>query len=415
MQVRRIVAATLVAGGVGLVVLLSRPVPEPVVEEAPPEPEIWVANDTLAPGQQLGTLFARHGIGAAELPTVLDLLGLDARRVRAGQAFRFAREDSLGTAYEVTVRSSPEAETRVTRSESGWSAEVRPIRWETHQVRLESTIETSLYDAMTDAVLTEDIDAGGKVRLAWDLADVFAWSVDFSRDIQPDDRFVILFERSVSELGESRVGRILASRLEVNGKELTAFRFETPDGKQQYFDEEGLSLKRAFLRAPLEFRRMSSGFSRSRRHPILGVWRKHEGIDYSANSGTPVMAAGDGTVVRAGWAGGYGRLVELRHRSGITTRYAHLRGFASGIRAGARVSQGQAIGYVGASGLARGAHLHYEFRQNGVARDPNRVDLGNGEPVPAALLPSFELERGRLVALLEAQPPNPADVALDAK
>lgn len=412
MRVRGIIAAGLIVGGIALAVSRTPPASETEGLEPPAEPVTWVANDTLAPGQQLGDLFGRHGIGAGELQDVLDLLGLDPRRVPAGQAFRFTREDSLGTALEVTVRTSPEAETRVLRGDSGWTASVRPIRWETHQVRLESTIETSLYDAMTAARLSEDIDAGGKVRLAWDLADVFAWSVDFSRDIQPDDRFVILFERRVSELGESRVGRILASRLEVNGRELTAFHFETPDGKQQYFDQEGLSLKRAFLRAPLEFRRMSSGFSRSRRHPVLGIWRKHEGIDYSADGGTPVMAAGDGTVVRAGWAGGYGRMVELRHRNGVSTRYAHLRGFAKGMRPGSRVSQGQAIGYVGMSGLASGTHLHYEFRQNGVARDPNRVDLGNGLPVPAELRSTFEFERSRLADLLDAFTPDSADIAL---
>ena len=168
-------------------------------------------------------------------------------------------------------------------------------------------------------------------------------------------------------------------------------------------------MKRAFLRAPVEFRRVSSGFSRSRLHPILGVWRRHEGVDYAAASGTPVLAAGDGTILTAGWSGGFGRMVEIRHRNGVTTRYAHLRGYPQGVRPGARVSQGAVVGYVGSSGLATSAHLHYEFRQNGAARDPSRIDLGNGEPVPAADLAAFRVERDRLRALLfPNEPARPA-------
>ncbi|MGE0442871.1 MAG: M23 family metallopeptidase [Gemmatimonadales bacterium] len=375
-------------------------VPEPVA----PAPQLAVMADTLKPGEAVGALFARHGIGGLDLGAVVELLGLDARRVPAGQVFQFSHADSLSSPIDVTVRTRSDEEVRVARSDSGWVAEKRAIRWDTHQVRFSGRIETSLYDAMTQGEFSEAVPEGDKVRLAWDLADVFAWSVDFTRDIQPDDQFVVLFERQVSEFGESRIGRILASRFEVAGRELSAFRFESPGGKTSFYDAEGTSLRRAFLRAPVEFRRIASGFTRSRKHPILGIWRKHEGIDYSAGSGTPVLASADGSVLRAGWAGSYGRLIELRHRNGITTRYAHLRGFAPGIRPGTRVNQGDVIGYVGSSGLATAAHLHYEFRQNGQARDPNRVDLGSGDPVPAAELSAFELERDRLDSLLAPAP-----------
>jgi murein DD-endopeptidase MepM/ murein hydrolase activator NlpD len=200
-----------------------------------------------------------------------------------------------------------------------------------------------------------------------------------------------------------RLGRILASDFQTGGRTLTAFRFDSAGGSS-LFDADGNSLRRAFLRAPVEFRRISSSFARARRHPILGTFRRHEGTDYAADRGTPVMAAGDGSVLRAGRAGGYGNLVELRHRSGITTRYGHLRGFARGVRAGSRVSQGQVIGYVGATGLASGPHLHYEFRVNGVPRDSRRVDLGNGDPLPPAQRAAFERERDRLAALLAGTP-----------
>ena len=139
-------------------------------------------------------------------------------------------------------------------------------------------------------------------------------------------------------------------------------------------------------------------------HPVLGYARRHEGTDYAADPGTPVMSAGDGTVVSTGWSGGYGNMVVVRHRSGITTRYGHLRGFAAGVRAGASVSQGEVIGYVGSTGLATGPHLHYEFRVNGAARDPSRVDLGNGEPIAPSLKPAFDTDRVLLTHLLLAQP-----------
>ncbi len=387
---------------------------EPVAATTPPGPTVrgWTTSDTLRQGETLGELFNRQGLGAVDLEAVVSLLGIDPRRLRAGQVFNFGHHDSATGPTDVTVRVRPDLETRVARSDDRWLAEERPIRWDRHPVRLEGRIVTSLYDAMTAATWSEEIDENDRIRLAWDLADVFAWAVDFTRDIQPDDRFAVVFEREVSERGETRLGRILASRLEVAGRRLAAFRFETPDGRAQYYDEEGTSLRRAFLRAPVEFRRIASGFSRSRKHPILGVWRRHQGIDYSAAAGTPVLAAGEGTVVSAGWSGGYGRMVELRHRSGITTRYAHLRGFAKDIRIGARVGQGEVIGYVGSTGLASGAHLHYEFRQSGVARDPNQVDLGNGEPVPADLRQPFLTERDRLRALLDPAPPT-TSVAAD--
>jgi murein DD-endopeptidase MepM/ murein hydrolase activator NlpD len=195
---------------------------------------------------------------------------------------------------------------------------------------------------------------------------------------------------------------VLASDLTISGKSLTAFRFTPSTARSAlYFDMDGGSLRRAFLRAPVEFRRISSNFAGARLHPVLGRVRRHQGTDYAARPGTPVMAAGDGVVLRAGWVGGYGNLIELRHINGITTRYGHLRGFARKVRRGARVEQGQVIGYVGATGLASGPHLHYEFRINGVAKDSRRVKIGGGAPVPKADRAAFEQVRDRLLASLQ--------------
>ncbi len=354
--------------------------------------------DTLRRGEVVGSLLQRQGIVDLDLTPVLD-----PRRLRAGLVFAFHRLHRDSVPSKVRVRSAPEQLVTFERAAGGWNAAVEAIAWRAEPMRIEGTIDASLYDALDAGVSEDSLPAAERIRLAWDLADVFAWQVDFSRDVQPGDRFRVVFERLVSPEGEVRLGRILASDFETAGRTLTAFRFEA-GGRSALFDTDGKSLRRAFLRAPVEFRRISSQFARARRHPVLGTFRRHEGTDYAANRGTPVMAAGEGTVFRAGRAGGYGNLVELRHRSSITTRYAHLRSFARGVRAGARVVQGQLIGYVGSTGLASGPHLHYEFRVNGVARDSRRVELGNGEPLPAAQREAFARERDRLLALLTAQP-----------
>jgi murein DD-endopeptidase MepM/ murein hydrolase activator NlpD len=365
---------------------------------APARPRVWESFDTLRRGEVVGSLLQRQGIVDLDVRPALD-----PRRLPAGLVFAFHRAHRDSLPSKVRVRSAPEQIVTFERHPGGWNSAVEAVVWRAEPMRIEGTIEASLYDAL-DASVPEDTLAGGdRIRLAWDLADVFAWQVDFSRDVQPGDRFRVVFERLVSPEGEVRLGRILASDFQTGGRTLTAFRFDA-GGRSALFDAEGKSLRRAFLRAPVEFRRISSQFARARRHPVLGIFRRHEGTDYAADRGTPVMAAGEGVVVRAGPAGGYGNLVELRHRSGITTRYGHLRGFARGIRPGARVSQGQVIGYVGSTGLASGPHLHYEFRVNGIARDSRRVNLGNGDPLPAAYRAAFERERDRLQALLEGSP-----------
>ena len=375
------------------------------LEVEPPIPvlaaiQFHESSDTLQRGETLGDLFGRQGMTGEELPGLLKAAGLDPRRLRAGFTVQFRRVAGEPLPVEVLVRSGPEERLALLRTGAEWTTERRPVSWTTDVVRIEGPIESSLYDALNDAIPESLFGSDNRIRLAWDLADVYAWSLDFNRDIQSGDRFAVLVEREVSEEGEVRVGRVMAADLLASGKHLKAYRFEDSDGRSRFFDQDGTSLRRAFLRAPVEFRRISSNFTRNRFHPVLGIWRKHEGTDYSAGSGTPVLAAGDGTVLRAGRAGGYGNLVEIRHRNGITTRYGHLRGFARGLAAGRRVSQGQVIGYVGSTGLASGAHLHYEFRVNGAARDSRRVDLGGGEPLAKPLRPAFQSARDRLAAAL---------------
>jgi len=362
-------------------------------------------SDTLRSGETLSDLLDRQGLGGYDLGGILQRAGLDPRRLRSGLVVQFRRKEAETSPTEISIRSGAEERVAARLLSGAWSAERRPVAWRSEVVRIEGPIDNSLYEALDARVPDQLFDAGNRIRLAWDLADVYAWSLDFNRDIQPGDRFTVLVEREISEEGEVRAGAILAADLLASGKHLNAYRFAAPEGPARFYDAEGNSLRRAFLRAPLEFRRIASSFSRSRFHPILGIWRRHEGTDYSAGRGTPVLAAGNGVVQRAGWGGGYGNLVELRHLNGITTRYGHLSGFARGIRAGAHVQQGDVVGYVGSSGLASGPHLHYEFRVNGIARDSRRMELGPGEPLAAEYRELFAQQRARLVAALAGAGP----------
>jgi len=356
--------------------------------------------DTLRRGETLSDLFDRHDINF-DFNWLDSSSILDPRRVRAGLIFSFRQLLGDSAPNHIAVRTSPEQRIIFSRISDRWSASSQPIRWQKQETRIQGTIENSLYEALDAGVSDDQLDAGNRRRLAWDLADVYAWEVDFTRDIRPGDRFQVVFERMVSEDGEVRLGKVLASDLIISGKSLSAFRFGGGDGSRAlYYDADGGSLRRAFLRAPVEFRRISSNFSRRRFHPVLGRSRRHEGTDYSAAPGTPVMAAGDGSVLRAGRAGGYGNLVELRHLNGITTRYGHLRSIARNVRRGVRVEQGQIIGYVGSTGLATGPHLHYEFRMNGVPQDSRRVKLGGGAPVGSQDRVAFAQQRDRLLLLL---------------
>lgn len=364
-----------------------------------------VTLDTLRRGETVSHLFARHGVLDLDLNRLDPAAPLDPRRLRAGLVFSFRREHPDSLPSLISVRTAPEQRVVFRRAASGWQTAAEAITWSSEEFRVHGAIDNSLYEALDAQVGDDQLDGADRQRLAWDLADVYAWQVDFTRDIQPHDQFNVLFERLVSEDGEVRFGRVLASDLTMSGKSLTAFRYES-GGRPAYYDADGNSLRRAFLRAPVQFRRISSSFARARFHPVLGITRRHEGTDYAAAPGTPVMAAGDGLVVRAGRAGGYGNLIELRHRSGITTRYGHLKAFARGVHAGARVEQGQTIGYVGSTGLASGPHLHYEFRVNGVAKDARRVELGNGAPIRADLRTEFDRERDRLLGRLHAEDPR---------
>jgi murein DD-endopeptidase MepM/ murein hydrolase activator NlpD len=377
------------------------------VSQAPPLIE---TRDTLRRGETVSSLFARHGLDNADVDGLARIV--DLRRLRAGLVFHLRKSPHDSVPQEIAVRTGPEQRVRLSRVADGWAARTEAIRWQPEVIRAAGTIDNSLYAALDGSIADDVLKGPERQRLAWDIADVFAWQVDFTRDVQPGDRFRLAIERLVSDEGEVRFGRLLAAELSVNGKTLSAYRF-TSGETAAFYDRDGNSLRRSFLRAPLEFRSVSSSFSQARLHPILGILRRHEGTDYAAPPGTPVLAAADGIVLRAGWAGGYGNLVELKHRNGITTRYGHLRSFGSSIRVGSEVLQGQVVGFVGSTGLASGPHLHYEFRVDGVPRDPTKVQVGSGTPIAPSLRAAFDAERDRWEGFLDGSTPmtGPAPIA----
>ncbi len=359
-----------------------------------------IVRDTLKGGETASALLARHGVIGVDFSALAKALSFDPRRLRAGQVFSVRRSGTGDEATRFEFRANPDQRLQFIRTDSGeWRGEVVPIHWTTDTIRLEASITSNLFDAIDSQVHDATLDRQERANVVYSLAEVFSYSVDFSRDLQPGDGFAAVVERRTSEEGETRFGQVLAGELTVAGKPIAAFRYRS-GAAAGFYDAEGKSLRRAFLVAPVEFRHVSSGFSRSRFHPVLGGFRRHEGIDYAASRGTPVRAAADGVVLRAGYTGGYGKLIEIRHLNGITTRYGHLSVIGPAVRPGARVSQGAFIGRVGSTGLSTAPHLHYEFRVNNVARNPRSVKLGAGAPLPHAALAAFQAERDRLRALL---------------
>ena len=263
----------------------------------------------------------------------------------------------------------------------------------TSQIVMKSgEIRTSLF-AATDAIGLPD-------GIATQMADIFGGDIDFHRDLRKNDRFSVVYEMLFNQGQPARTGRILATEFVNNGRTYRAIWFEGKDG-QGYYTSEGKNIRKAFLRSPLEFSRVTSGFSNARLHPILQTWRAHKGVDYGAPVGTRVKATGDGIVEFAGMRGRYGNLVILRHQGRFTTHYGHLNGFAAGIRKGTRVSQGDVIGYVGKSGWATGPHLHYEFRINDVHQNPLAVALPSAPPLSPQQMAEFRQHANPLIYRLD--------------
>jgi murein DD-endopeptidase MepM/ murein hydrolase activator NlpD len=265
-----------------------------------------------------------------------------------------------------------------------------------------ATIDSSLFQAAADADLDD--------RVAFDLAEIFQYDIDFVLDIQQGDRFTVVYEEVFQDGTRLRTGNILAAKFVNEGREYRAVRYVDDQGHGEYFTPDGRSLRKAFIRAPVQFSRISSRFNPSRRHPVLNTIRAHRGVDYAAPVGTPVRAAGEGRVRFVGRQGGYGNVIELEHGSGVVTVYGHLSRFAAQLRRGQRIELGKVIGFVGQTGLATGPHLHYEYRIRGVHKNPQTVPLPDALPIPAGELERFLTATADLVNIIDL-PAGPALVA----
>lgn len=260
------------------------------------------------------------------------------------------------------------------------------------------TIENSFYEA--------GLNAGINPGVIMELSDIFAWDVDFATGIRRGDTFRILYEIVYVEGRPVRTGRILGAEIVNDGQRYLAVYYEDHNGRADYYDENGGSLRRTLLKSPLRYRRISSYFRRNRFHPILKRYRPHHGIDYAAPAGTPVEAAGGGRVVFAGWKAGYGNFVEIRHNDVYTTAYGHLRSIKKGVRAGSRIGQGEVVGYVGSTGLSTGPHLHYEIKRRGALINPLSIKPEPGRRLDKKEMPVFTALKGEITARLAGSLPE---------
>ena len=281
----------------------------------------------------------------------------------------------------------------VKKSADGYQAQEMPLTLENRVLVKSSEIHSSLFAATDEADIPDQI--------AIQLANIFSSEIDFNLDLRKGDRFTVIYEASFSNGELIKTGRVLSTEFVNQGKALSAVLYRDPNGRENYYTPEGRSLQKAFLRSPLEFSRISSGFSLARFHPLLKTWRAHKGVDYAAPIGTRVKAVADATVTFVGTQGGYGNVVILQHANGISTVYGHLSRFAPGLRKGQKIAQGEAVGFVGMTGLATGPHLHYEFRVHGEHRDPLKVALPTSVPLPAELRADFNEQSQPLVAQLD--------------
>lgn len=402
---RRVLAVLplVLAGGLAAWMFVARrPGPAATgVETAgiPAEPARDTVSDTLGRGMTLGELMAANGLSALQVHEVTQRIREFKlpRTLLPGAVMRFSGAPGAPP-DELRLQMNPDSILHMSLSDSGWTARLEVVPLVVDTVRISGVIQSSLWLAQLGGDV-DRLEPGGFEELVYDLADVFMWKIDFTRDIRKGDGFRVAFEREVRPDGSVRSRRFLAIELHNRGRVLAAIPYERPGGSRAYYDTEGRSLRGAFLRYPVPYR-ITSRFTNRRYHPVLKRYRAHRGIDYGAPHGTRVQATASGTVTRAGWWGDYGRMVEIRHANGITTRYGHLSAIAAGIRAGAAVAQGQYIGRVGSTGLATGPHLHYEFRQHGRARNPLTVSVPSEPPLAAEHMAEFRGARDAALGLL---------------
>ncbi len=348
-------------------------------------PEPIPSFDTLvlrvASGDTMEKLFRKNKLSIGNLMSIaqLDEAKTRFRRIKPGDVFEVTHDQGnvLSLYSELDLTSA----LRISRQESGFAAEIidRPI--EIRKRMAHGVIQSSLFESGAEAGLSD--------KVIMNIAGIFAWDVDFVLDIRQGDNYYVQFEEIWQDGKYISDGEIIAAEFNNNGRTIQAIRFIDDNARSEYFTPAGDSMRKAFIRAPVDFTRISSNFNPNRKHPILNKIRAHQGVDYAAPSGTPIKASGDGKVIFRGTKSGYGKTVILQHGGNITTLYAHMSNYVLKVGVGTRVRQGQTIGYVGRTGLATANHLHYEYRLNGVHRNPRTVELPNADPIDAVYRDRF--------------------------
>ncbi|HEX4389104.1 MAG TPA: peptidoglycan DD-metalloendopeptidase family protein, partial [Steroidobacteraceae bacterium] len=387
---------------------LATPAPAAAADTATPKVQVASASPlaeaqaalshidvVVARNDTLERIFRRLKLDLADLASMRSLPGvreaLDS--LRPGEALRVTHKD--GALYGLERRLNETQTLRVSRdAELGLKADVLQNPLETRMRTVQGVIDSSLFEAVSAA--------GAHDQTAVNLADIFGWDIDFVLDVRQGDTFVVTYPEYYSDGVYLRDGPIEAAEFVNQGHDYKAVRYTDPDGGSHYYTPDGKSMHKAFLRAPVEFSRVSSRFNSARFHPILNLIRAHKGVDYAAPVGTPVRAAGDGRIRFAGRKGGYGNVVEIEHSASIVTVYGHLSRFAHGTQVGAHVTQGVVIAYVGMTGLATGPHLHYEYRVNGVFKNPQTVVLPGASPIEARWREDFLAKTAAPLATLES-------------
>ncbi len=386
----------------------------PVVAEAAIEARIELAEESatvedswqtiiIKSGDTLASIFTRNGLPASTTHNIATLNEQTRalRYIKPGQKIHLLLDDEnklRQMKYEPDITRTMLIQRKEDQS---FSSQITNYKLDAFPVYREGVIESSLFEAAAKSDIPENV--------IMDLAGIFGWDIDFSLDIRKGDRFGIVYNELYKDDVKIRNGRILAAEFINDGKIYRAVYYIDPKGDGDYFDESGKSMRKAFLRSPVEFSRISSRFSNNRWHPVLSKWRSHKGVDYAAARGTPVRASGDGKISFAGTKGGYGRSIIIQHGGRYTTVYGHLHRYAKGARSGKKVKQAQIIGYVGSSGLATGPHLHYEFRVNGVHRNPLTVSLPEAKPVHPSYLDNFKEKTRVYLSMLHLMNTTVAD------
>jgi murein DD-endopeptidase MepM/ murein hydrolase activator NlpD len=366
----------------------SEPIGPPSKEVQLREPEYQIIEGTIKEKSTFSKSLAERNISQFWIERIVSTLKpfIDFKKLKSGQ-FRFIA-DEKGELVRFIFEAGPTEVYEIEKGSQGYIARRKEVPLETYHVKVEGVIRSSLFEAM-EAI-------GEKEQLVISFAEILAAEVDFYKDVREGDRFQMVVEKVYKEKEFIRYGPIHAVEYWRGEKVIQGIHFQG-----DFYDEKGLALKRSFLRTPLRFTRISSRFSRARKHPILGGVFPHYGVDYAAPSGTPVWAVADGTVVSCGWGGGFGKQVILRHPNGYMTYYGHFSGYGPGVRKGVRVKQKQVIGYVGSTGLSTGPHLDYRMAKDGRFRNPLKESFPSGFPIERGKMEAFQKRRDEMLTWLQ--------------